>query len=649
LIPCRFLKEEQVFRGLLSRPSHRFLAAFVALTLMPTAGLVWAGWLLIQRDRNLERDRIQKHRDEALPLIATALRQAIDDTRRQLADSAAWPRLVHDDAFIVVVESEDVRTIPATPLLYYPVQPRLPHAVEAVNYLSETDLEKLRRLTRSQSPAVRAGAAVRLAMLLRIAGRAAEALDVYAQLATEEGITVTDNPSDLVARIARCDVLATLNHESELRREAEQLELDLNRSRWRLDGANYDHYADEVAHWLGRNPPARDSRRLVAEKLASLWEAGMDAAGKRPDAQSIGLGEQSVTLIPGGSGDRLAVLVAGQRYLQQVWLAPLAPLLADANLQLTLMNAGDRPVFGEVVQGAFTSRRSSVQTGLPWNVLVTAASPDQAGAQADARARLYLAGLGVILVGMALGSFLVARALKRELAVARLQSEFVAAVSHELRTPLTSLRQSAESLAEGRQPGPEHLHSYYQVQMRATERLQRLVESLLDFGRMEARAKAYRKESFGLAEWTRRIVDEFRCERAWSDHRLEYRGLCDNGSVAMIHGDPEALARALRNLVDNAVKYSPGREAVWVEAGRQGRRLTLSVRDEGFGIPASERKQIFRKFVRGAASKTHGIKGTGIGLAMVEQIVRAHDGEIHLDSQPGVGSTFTIVLPQARS
>jgi signal transduction histidine kinase len=313
------------------------------------------------------------------------------------------------------------------------------------------------------------------------------------------------------------------------------------------------------------------------------------------------------------------------------------------------MNAGDRPVFGEVVQGAFTSRRSSVQTGLPWNVLVTAASPDQAGAQADARARLYLAGLGVILVGMALGSFLVARALKRELAVARLQSEFVAAVSHELRTPLTSLRQSAESLAEGRQPGPEHLHSYYQVQMRATERLQRLVESLLDFGRMEARAKAYRKESFGLAEWTRRIVDEFRCERAWSDHRLEYRGLCDNGSVAMIHGDPEALARALRNLVDNAVKYSPGREAVWVEAGRQGRRLTLSVRDEGFGIPASERKQIFRKFVRGAASKTHGIKGTGIGLAMVEQIVRAHDGEIHLASQPGVGSTFTIVLPQARS
>ncbi len=112
-----------------------------------------------------------------------------------------------------------------------------------------------------------------------------------------------------------------------------------------------------------------------------------------------------------------------------------------------------------------------------------------------------------------------------------------------------------------------------------------------------------------------------------------------------IRADREALGLALWNLLDNAVKYSPECRTVWVEMMREGNRLAIHVRDRGMGIPTSEQKEIFKKFVRGEGSRTSGIKGTGIGLAMAWHVVEAHEGEIRLESKPGHGSTFTILLP----
>src|SRR5262249_11753499 len=142
-------------------------------------------------------------------------------------------------------------------------------------------------------------------------------------------------------------------------------------------------------------------------------------------------------------------------------------------------------------------------------------------AVATARGRLVLSGLGLLLLVVAAGSYFVARAFARELAVARLQSDFVAAVSHEFRTPLTSLRQISELLSDGRVKDATHLSSYYQKQVRATARLQRLVESLLDFGRMEAGAKPYRMERLDAAGWVRSVVEDFRMEAAAAGFHIE--------------------------------------------------------------------------------------------------------------------------------
>ena len=114
--------------------------------------------------------------------------------------------------------------------------------------------------------------------------------------------------------------------------------------------------------------------------------------------------------------------------------------------------------------------------------------------------------------------------------------------------------------------------------------------------------------------------------------------------IIHVKGDEEALAQALWNLLDNAVKYSEKGKNIYVKV-EAGNPVSLKVRDQGLGIPASERSRIFRKFVRGANTKAQGVKGTGIGLAVVKHIVDAHGGEIQVESEPGKGSTFTIKLP----
>jgi signal transduction histidine kinase len=159
---------------------------------------------------------------------------------------------------------------------------------------------------------------------------------------------------------------------------------------------------------------------------------------------------------------------------------------------------------------------------------------------------------------------------------------------------------------------------------------------------MEAGAREYRFETLDPVALVQNVGREFAQEVAERGYALEFDL---DGSLPTIRADREALSRALWNLLDNAVKYSPGCKTVWVQATQLDNRLAIRVRDQGLGISPDEQPHIFKKFVRAASADAGGVKGTGLGLAMVQHIVVAHGGEIRVESQPGVGRTFTIVLP----
>ena len=114
-----------------------------------------------------------------------------------------------------------------------------------------------------------------------------------------------------------------------------------------------------------------------------------------------------------------------------------------------------------------------------------------------------------------------------------------------------------------------------------------------------------------------------------------------------VRADDEALKRALWNLLDNAVKYSPDCKTVWIDETPENGCIAIRVRDRGVGIARADQKAVFQKFFRGRGRQIDGVKGTGIGLAMVRHIVEAHGGEVQLESEPGAGSTFTVRLPLA--
>jgi signal transduction histidine kinase len=232
---------------------------------------------------------------------------------------------------------------------------------------------------------------------------------------------------------------------------------------------------------------------------------------------------------------------------------------------------------------------------------------------------------------------------------AQLQSDFVAAVSHEFRSPVTTLRTITELLVQNRIPDEARRQQSYVFLDHETSRLHRLVEELLDFGRMESGRKQYTMERHDVFQLVRATLADFDEQAEARGFRVETEfGSPGGPSSVKVKVDEEAFRRAVRNLLDNAMKYSPVCRTVWVNALVQDRSVLISVRDQGMGIDGDEQLAIFQKFVRGHAAKRAGIKGTGIGLTMVKQISEAMGGDVRLQSQTGVGSTFTIVLPLAK-
>jgi signal transduction histidine kinase len=250
--------------------------------------------------------------------------------------------------------------------------------------------------------------------------------------------------------------------------------------------------------------------------------------------------------------------------------------------------------------------------------------------------------LGALSLLMAGGMFLTYRNVSRELALAKLKSDFVSNVSHELRTPLALIRLYAETLELGRIASPVKQHEYHEIIRKESERLSGLINNILDFSRIEAGKKEYNFRETDVADLVRSTLESYRFEIEQNGFHFEQK-IDDN--LPQLRVDREAIARSLLNLVNNAVKYSSTEKYLGVRLYRNNGTLNLEVVDHGIGIPANEQPKIFEKFYRVGDPLVHNTKGSGLGLSLVRHIVQAHDGEVWVESMPGKGSKFVITLP----
>lgn len=258
--------------------------------------------------------------------------------------------------------------------------------------------------------------------------------------------------------------------------------------------------------------------------------------------------------------------------------------------------------------------------------------------------------IGVLMVSLtaaaAGGAVVAVVLLGRKARLARLQSDLLANVSHELRTPLTAIRMYAQTLESGLlERDPETTRQSLATIVRETEWLEATVDRVLSW-RALARDRAEPELHPGPIDGAVRDAVE-RFERMVPPHTVQVELTLD--TELLVPHDRDAISGLVLNLLVNAYKYSGDEKRLRVEAHDIDGRVVLRVTDNGIGIPASEFERVFEPFYRVDAPQGEGASGAGLGLAIVRHLVHAHDGEIELESEVGLGTTFTVTLPAAEA
>ena len=671
------------------RSATRLFAIFVVVTTALAAALAWVSWRLIAQDRELERQRRQDRLGQVLDTVAAGLLRHLSEHEQRVARLAATPaedlvravsaagRDLGDASGFVVLDDRRILASPEGRVLFFPAVSSVPEADAAT--FAGGELAEFRRrdfqaalhaystLLGSTDASVRAGALLRTARVyrkMRMPDRALESYAELARLAVGSRLTRTHAasdagtasatvafggvPADLVARHAECAVLAEAGRRDALYAAARRLHTDLLSGAWRLTRGTWAYYLDDARGWLDpRDAAAREADRGAARAIAisngldHAWRAWQSLPNPTPPTPRIDHwreGGDTWVVVSLRSPTRTVVLLVDVHAVASRWMG-LDQSASRIDIAIGISEPTGTPVLPLPAAAATELTRTPADTGLPWTLIAAASGPLPAS---TAPRTLLLVGIAVLALLLAAGTFFIGRAITRELEVARMQSDFVAAVSHEFRTPLTSVCHISEMLVDGRVADEERRGVLYGTLQRESERLRRLVEGLLDFARMDAGGSRYRLERVEPSAFLRGLGDEFTADVTAQGVQVQVDVAPD---LPAIRADREALGRAVWNLLENAVKYSPESARIRLAARADGGRVEVSVSDHGLGITPEEQARIFEKFVRGSAAGAAGVKGTGLGLSMVQHIVQAHGGTVRVESSPGEGSTFTIALP----
>lgn len=647
------------------RPSRRLIGVFIVFILLP--GAILAGFAIraLRQEGQIARQRTR----ENLERTAEEIGRGLDEEFRQWSEAARsgrFPEAVErvfaepGGGVFLSVADKILETFPSGALLYRPATLAGPKILSSRPSAALAEAEALeigrkdyvravaayRRILDTAGAGERPLALHRLARTLRKAGRLEESAAAYRDLRDLESVLIGDLPSDLIARSELCSFAAERGDSAGLSDQALAFYRELAGGRWLLDKPRYLFYSDRCRTWCRESAAAGeefDRLRTTEERKLSLARA----VEKLVDERGRAVFDGNEAFLACWDDEPFRAIVLSTAVLESSWWPRLFAGRGE-DLRAVLSVPDGSAVFGEPSPSSqpFAVTRDLRLDGAPWLLRVWPARPETIDADIRQRRTLSLAILGFIVVLLLFGSYVTVRIIRRELEIARLRADFVSTVSHEFRSPLTGIRQLAEMLFDGRVTDPEKQRKYFQMIVGESERLGRLVENVLDFSRMEEGRREYRFEPLALAPWLRGLAADFASEVAAAGARIEAE--IPDG-LPVVSADKEALGSAVRNLLDNAVKYSPGEKRVWIEAAASGGEVRISVRDKGVGISEEDRKRVFDRFFRAGGEISKRVKGAGLGLSLVKHVVTAHRGAVKCESRPGEGSTFTIRLPAAVS
>lgn len=546
------------------------------------------GVQLLRQDLALEHQEVRQRLNEEIDSASVLIERALSQTAAAMRQPDFTPP---SGAILIRFSSRHAQVHPPGALLFVPAhssggsQPAESFAAAEREEFANDNLDKAAALYRAAGtpPAL-----VRLARVQRKQGRTPDALATYNKLLESAGY-FEETPIALLAALARAELAGD---SQPLTRILEHPVL----------------------------PPSRDVFLFHAQRASEI------TAGKwRPDPARLALADAihaaaAATKVAASSSGGLTILTHRDEERATILAMPAAHFTSR-----TRVHIGQQ-------QSAAISRSPAV-TGLPWPISLPEPPPQSLF---GGRRRILALGTFTVPLFILLTGFLSARAIARERAATAMQTDFVAAVSHEFRTPLTALRQFTGLLLDRDNLTEAQRRTCYEAQQRSTERLSRLVESLLDFRRMEAGARPYHPETLDASALITKIAADFQGESK-AEIALEAP------PTHSMEADPAALTLAIWNLLDNAVKY--GQPPFELKLQPAGEATRISVTDHGPGVPRQEVRRIFEKFYRGSGASSGGVKGAGIGLAMVRHIVEAHRGRVDVQSELGHKTTFTLILP----
>ena len=625
------------------------LLLILVAVLVPTAGVLWFMSQAVTQQRDVARQRLSEAYRSQLSLLRDHLDSFWERRAGELAKSANQepPPLIFQK-YVNAHLADSVVFLGADGSIAYPSLAALPSfdpTEQRADWAEARALEsrhdtlaaaaaaygRIANTEKKDSIAARAFQA-QIRCLLQSGDKAAAILVIQRQFGQDRFTRATDLQGRIIAADEQLLVLNLLPREDRryliAARRLHAIVADYQH--WELPSTQRLFLMQEMGA-LGLDGELSEFPTYKAEMLAARF---LDTDRVRAGDSALRLtGTQDVWKLTSSDGQIIGL------YRSETVLAAMRRFLDEQNLPNDLLFAVNPPG----VKAAGYDEGTPAGSRLPgWQITLTLKSGEQFDATAKRQMASYV-WIGFLLIAtMAVLALVSGQALRRQMRLASLKTDLVAAVSHELKTPLSSMRLLVDSLLDDTEFEPRKTREYLELIAGENSRLSRLIDNFLTFSRMERARQKF--------EFTHTMPDEIiqaavdaAGERFHSPQcRLEVE---ITPGLPVLHADGDALVTVLLNLLDNAYKFTPAEKRIHLRAYCESGRVCFAVTDNGIGLSPREQKKVFRRFYQVDRHLARQAGGVGLGLSIVEFIVKAHNGKIQVNSQPGTGSTFIISLP----